>query len=93
MMPPGSEFSERLILWPPAGLTRSFIGIVLVVLAVWVLGHDADGTAREPSRRGLPLLSYQVPSLKQGDHELPGLQFGLQFTAVRPSPPGYGHGV
>jgi hypothetical protein len=31
--------------------------------------------------------------MKQHDHELPGLQFGLQFTAVRPSSLGYARWV
>ena len=34
-----------------------------------------------------------ISSLKQNDHELPRLQFGLQFTAVRPSSSGYTRGV
>jgi len=38
-------------------------------------------------------LSYQVSILKQDDHQLAGLQFGLQFTAVRPSSPEYVRGV
>lgn len=56
------------------------------------LGRCADDT----STRALPtlsLLSYQVPSLKQDDQELPGLQFGLQFTPVRPSSLTYTHPV
>ena len=34
-----------------------------------------------------------IPSLKQHDHEFSGLQFGLQFTAIRPSSPEYTRGV
>jgi hypothetical protein len=48
--------------------------------------------APERSPNSLPLLSYQVSRLKQDDHQLPGLQFGLQFTEVRPSSPPYARG-
>jgi hypothetical protein len=63
--------------------------------AVTVLAVSAvPGLANPvPAPSALPLLSYQVSSLKQDDHELRGLQFGLQFTAVRPSSPGYARRV
>jgi hypothetical protein len=65
------------------------IDVVLVLLAVWVSGRAADDMSARSAPSALPLLSYQVPSLKQDDHELPELQFGLQFTAVRSSSPEY----
>jgi hypothetical protein len=46
---------------------------------------------RAPRLPTLLLLSYQVSSLKQDDHELSGLQFGLQFNAVRTDSSEYAH--
>lgn len=40
-----------------------------------------------------PPTCYQAPSLEQDDHLASGLQFGLQFIAVRPSSPRYAHGI
>jgi len=59
--------------------------------------RDGSASAEDTSAGALPsvlpLLSYQVSSPNQDDHELPGLQFGLQFTTVRPSSPEHARGV
>ena len=53
------------------------------------LSWDDPDTDKQPAS----LTGAGISSLKQHDHELPGLQFGLQFTAVRPSSPEYAHEV